>query len=79
MHTGCNHSGWLGALCVGPVWLALAVPQSGNWTERHHAGTFYVARPSTVNACHDIVTDPAQVEFAGACVAVAAVSRPLAW
>jgi len=79
MHPGCNHPDWLEVARAAAIFLALAVPQSASCAELHRAGTFYVARLTTVNAWHDIVTDPAQVEFADAYVAVAAVSRPLAW
>jgi hypothetical protein len=74
-----NHSGWFGAVGAVTLCLALAVPQTGSGAERQRAGTFYVARLTTVNAWHDIVTDPGSVEFADSYVAVAAVSRPLRW
>lgn len=42
------------------------------------AATFYVARISSVNAWHDLITSPAQVEFVDAYVAVAALSHEFA-
>jgi hypothetical protein len=43
------------------------------------AVTFYVARLTTVNAWHDIPTDPGATEFADAYLAVIAASRTVHW
>jgi len=40
-----------------------------------NAATFYVGRISSVNAWHDLLTDPTHAEFVDAYVAVAALSR----
>jgi len=62
--------------------LALALTLSPGWTgaaePANSALTGYVGRITTVNAWHDIVTEPAEVEFADAYLATLALSYTLA-
>lgn len=55
------------ALTLAPVWARAAEPADS-------ALTAYVGRITTVNAWHDIVTEPTQVEFADAYLAALALS-----
>lgn len=58
-------------LTLAPVWTQAGEPADS-------ALTAYVGRITTVNAWHDIVTEPAQVEFADAYLAALALSYALA-
>ena len=58
-------------LALAPLWARAAEPADS-------ALTAYVGRITTVNAWHDIVSEPAQVEFADAYLAALALSYTLA-
>lgn len=64
------------ALAVVMVCAAPAALSHAQGTAR--AATFYVGRISSVNAWHDLITSPAQIEFVDSYVAVAALSREIA-
>lgn len=57
--------------------LILALAPAHTALARERALTFYVARTSSANAWHDMVTEPAKTEFVDAYVAVAALSQEL--
>ena len=74
-------SGFARRLCVvallsSALGLAAFARADDDDVRRHDkAATFYVGRISSVNAWHDLFTDPLHAEFVDAYVAVAALSR----